>query len=163
MHLASPRPLFLLAFVGCVLLMAAALYLEHVVGLEPCPMCIVQRICVIAFGLVCLVAAVHGPGRLGQRLYAVLALLFAVIGGATAGRQIWLQNVPADQLEACLPSLEFMMQALPMQEIVRLVFQGTADCAEVNWTLFGMSIPEWSLLGFIGMLGFCLFQLLRRG
>ena len=73
-----------------------------------------------------------------------------------------LKGVPADQLEACLPSLEFMMEALPMQDIVRLVFQGSADCAEVKWTLFGMSIPEWSLLGFIGMLLFCLFQLLRR-
>lgn len=162
MQLASPRPLFFLAFLGCVLLMAVALYLEHVVGLEPCPMCIVQRICVIGFGLVCLIAAIHGPTRLGQRIYAVLALLFVLVGGATAGRQIYLQSVPADQLEACLPSLEFMMQALPMQDVVRLVFQGTADCAEVNWTLFGMSIPEWSLLAFIGMLGFCLFQLLRR-
>ncbi|WP_341780636.1 disulfide bond formation protein B [Ectopseudomonas mendocina] len=162
MQLASARPLFFLAFFGCVLLMAVALYLEHVVGLEPCPMCIVQRICVIGFGIVCLIAALHGPARLGQRVYAVLALLFVLIGGATAGRQIYLQSVPADQLEACLPSLEFMMQALPMQEVVRLVFQGTADCAEVSWTLFGMSLPEWSLLAFIGMFGFCLFQLLRR-
>jgi|TARA_Y100001973_G_C5147788_1_gene306359 disulfide bond formation protein DsbB len=162
MHLASPRPLFFLAFIGCVLLMAAALYLEHVVGLEPCPMCILQRICVVLFGVVCLIASLHGPGRLGRRVYAVLALLFAVAGAATAGRQIWLQSVPADQLEACLPSLEFMMEALPLQDIVRLVFQGSADCAEVNWTLFGMSIPEWSLLGFIGMIGFCLLQLLRR-
>lgn len=162
MRLANPRPLFLLAFIGCVLMMAIALYLEHVVGLEPCPMCVVQRICVIAFGVVCLIAAIHGPARLGQRLYAVLALLFAVVGAITAGRQIWLQSVPADQLEACLPSLEFMMEALPMQDIVRLVFQGTADCAEVKWSLFGMSIPEWTLLGFVGMIGFCLFQLLRR-
>lgn len=162
MHLASPRPLFFLAFIGCVLLMAAALYLEHVVGLEPCPMCVLQRICVVLFGVVCLIAAIHGSGSLGRRVYAVLALLFAGAGAATAGRQIWLQSVPADQLEACLPSLEFMMEALPMQDIVRLVFQGSADCAEVKWTLFGMSIPEWSLLGFIGMLGFCLFQLLRR-
>lgn len=162
MHLASPRPLFFLAFLGCVLLMAAALYLEHVVGLEPCPLCIVQRICVIAFGLVCLVAALHGPGRFGQRVYALLALFFALAGAATAGRQIWLQSVPPEQLEACLPGLKYMIEAFPLQEIVSKVFRGTADCAEVNWTLFGMSIPEWSLLGFIGMLGFALFQSLRR-
>ena len=79
MHLASPRPLFFLAFIGCVLLMAAALYLEHVVGLEPCPMCILQRICVVLFGVVCLIASLHGPGRLGRRVYAVLALLFTLI------------------------------------------------------------------------------------
>ncbi|MBS7662491.1 disulfide bond formation protein B [Pseudomonas lalucatii] len=162
MPLASPRSLYSLAFLGCLLLMGAALYLEHVVGLEPCPLCIVQRVCVIGFGLVCLAAALHAPGRGGRRGYAGLALLFAVAGGGTAGRQIWLQGVPADQLPACLPSLDYMMEALPFQEIVRLVLHGSADCAEVNWTLFGMSIPEWSLLGFVVMLGFALVQLLRR-
>lgn len=162
MALAAPRNLFLLAFLGCLGLMGGALYLEHMVGLEPCPMCIVQRVCVILFALVCLVAAIHGPGLLGRRLYAGLALLFALVGGGTAWRQIWLQSVPPDQLEACLPSLEFMLDALPLQEIVRLVFHGTADCAEVTWTLFGLSVPEWSLLAFAGMVLFGLFQLLRR-
>jgi disulfide bond formation protein DsbB len=162
MNLASPRSLFLLAFIGCVLMMIIALYLEHVVGLAPCPLCIVQRICVIAFGLVCLVAAIHGPRKSGRRVYSILALLFAVAGGATAIRQIWLQNVPADQLPSCLPSLEYMMDALPFQEIARLVLHGTAECAEVSWTLLGLSIPEWTLLAFIGMALFCLWQLLRR-
>jgi len=70
--------------------------------------------------------------------------------------------VPADQLPSCLPSLEYMMEALPFQEIARLVLHGTAECAEVSWTMLGMSIPEWSLLGFIGMAIVCLWQLLRR-
>ncbi|QGZ29603.1 disulfide bond formation protein B [Stutzerimonas stutzeri] len=162
MKLASPRALFLLAFIGCVLMMIAALYLEHVVGLVPCPLCIVQRICVIGFGLVCLVAALHGPQKTGRRVYAVLALLFSMAGGATAIRQIWLQNMPADELPSCLPSLEYMMDALPFQEIARLVLHGTAECAEVGWTLMGLSIPEWTLLAFIAMVVFCLWQLLRR-
>ena len=162
MPLASPRSLYVLAFVGCVLLMAAALYLEHGVGLVPCPLCIVQRLCVIGFGLVCLIAALHNPGRTGVRLYALAAFLVAAAGAGTAGRQVWLQGVPADQLPACLPNLDYMMEALPFQEIVRLVLHGSADCAEVNWTLFGMSVPEWSLLGFVAMLVFCLFQLVRR-
>ncbi|EXF44201.1 disulfide bond formation protein [Pseudomonas sp. BAY1663] len=162
MRLASPRSLFLLAFLGSALLIAVALYLEHVVGLVPCPLCIVQRICTIGFGLVCLVAAIHGPARVGRRIYAVLALLFVIAGGATAIRQIWLQSIPADQLPSCLPSLEYMMEALPFQEIVRLVLHGTAECAEVNWTLLGLSIPEWSLLAFIGMAILCAWQLLRR-
>ena len=162
MPLASPRSLFFLAFLASLALMGAALYLEHVVGLEPCPLCVVQRIAVIGFGLVCLIAALHAPGTVGRRVYAVLALLFAAAGGATAGRQIWLQGVPADQLPACLPSLDYMMEALPFQDIVRLVLHGSANCAEVNWTLFGMSIPEWSLLGFVAMALFALLQLLRR-
>lgn len=162
MALATPRTLFLLAFLGCLALMGGALYLEHVVGLNPCPLCIVQRVFVILFGLVCLLAALHGPARRGRRVYAVLALLCAAGGAGTAARQVWLQGVPADQLDACLPSLEFMMEALPLQEIVSLVFRGTADCAEVTWTLFGLSLPEWSLLAFAGMILFALLQLLRR-
>jgi len=162
MNLASSRSLFFLAFAGCALLIGVALYMEHVMGLLPCPLCIVQRICIIGFGLVCLVAGIHSPGRGGRVAYSVLALLFAILGAATAGRQIWLQSVPADQLPSCLPSLEYMMDALPFQEIARLVLHGTAECAEVSWTLLGMSIPEWTLLAFIAMSLFCLWQMLRR-
>lgn len=163
MALANPRTLFLLAFLGCLALMGGALYLEHAVGLNPCPLCIVQRVFVILFALVCLLAAIHGPQRLGRRVYAGLALLFALGGAGTAARQVWLQSVPADELEACLPGLEYMLEAFPLQEIVSKVFHGTADCAEVTWTLFGLSVPEWSLLAFVGMILFGLFQLLRRG
>ena len=162
MQLASPRSHFLLAFLGCLALLGGALYLEHGVGLEPCPLCIVQRIFVILFGLVCLLATLHGPAALGRRIYAGLALFAAAGGAATAGRQVWLQNIPPDQLPSCLPSLEYMIEALPFQEIVRQVLHGTADCAEVGWTLFGMSLPEWSLLAFVAMILFALFQLLRR-
>ncbi len=163
MPLASPRLLFLLAFLGSAAVMAGALYLEHVVGLAPCPMCILQRIFVILFGVVGLIGFLHNPATTGRRVYAFLMLLASLGGGATAGRQIWLQSVPADQLPACLPSLEYMMDALPFQEIVSLVLHGSADCVEVTWTLFGMSLPEWALLAFIGMAAFSLYQLLRRG
>ena len=109
----TSRALFLLAFIGCLLIMAGALYLEHVVGLEACPLCIVQRICVMLFGVVCLLAAVHGPGITGQRLYSVLLLLIVGAGGGTAIRQVWLQSVPADQLPACIPPLDYLMDSLP--------------------------------------------------
>ncbi|HLT04244.1 MAG TPA: disulfide bond formation protein B [Pseudomonas sp.] len=159
---ASSRTLFLVAFLGSVLVMLAALYLEHGVGLEPCPLCILQRVAVIGFGLVCLIAAVHGPARTGQRVYAALALLMAGAGAGVAGRQIWLQQVPTDQLPACLPSLDYMLEALPFREVLSLMLYGSADCAKITWTLFGISIPEWSLLGFIGMLLFSAYLLLRR-
>lgn len=162
MPLANPRLLNLTVFLGCAVLLAFGLYLEHVEGLEPCPLCIVQRVEFIAVGLTCLVAAIHAPQRLGRRLYAGLTLLFAGAGVASAGRQVWLQGLPADQLPACLPSLEYMMEALPFQDIVRLMLHGTADCAEVSWTLLGLSIPEWSLLAFAGCAAVALLQLLRR-
>lgn len=162
MSLANPRLLNLLAFLACAGLLAFGLYLEHAEGLEPCPLCVVQRIAFIGVGLVCLVAAIHGPQRRGRRVYAGLSLLFAGAGIATAGRQIWLQGLPPDQLPACLPSLEYMMEALPFQDILRMVLHGTADCAEVTWTLLGLSIPEWSLLAFAGLAALALLQLLRR-
>jgi disulfide bond formation protein DsbB len=114
------------------------------------------------FGAVCLLAALQGPGQLGQRAYAMLLLLIAVAGGGTAVRQVWLQSMPADQLPACIPPLDYLMDSLPFQDVVRVVLHGSADCAEVSWTLFTLSIAEWSLLAFVGMLGFSLLQLLRR-
>lgn len=162
MPLANPRLLNLLAFLVCAALLAFGLYLEHAEGLEPCPLCIVQRIEFIGVGLACLVAALHGPQRRGRRLYAGLTLLFSAAGIASAGRQVWLQGLPPDQLPACLPSLEYMMEALPFQDIVRLMLHGTADCAEVTWTLLGLSIPEWSLLAFAGFAALAVLQLLRR-
>ncbi|MBB2494024.1 disulfide bond formation protein B [Aquipseudomonas ullengensis] len=162
MALAASRWLFLLAGFGGLLLMAGALYLEHGVGLQPCPMCIVQRLFVILFVLVCLAAAIHGPQRFGRRIYALLTLLFAAAGAGTAARQVWLQNVPVDQLGSCSPSLDFMLASMSLSEVVGLLWQGTAGCASVTWTLFGMSVPEWSLLAFVGMILFSLLQLLRR-
>lgn len=162
MPLANPRLLNLLAFLACAALLAFGLYLEHAEGLEPCPLCVVQRIEFIGVGLACLAAAIHGPQRRGRRVYAGLTLLFAAAGLASAGRQVWLQGLPADQLPACLPSLEYMMEALPFQDIVRLMLHGTADCAEVTWSLLGLSIPEWSLLAFAGFAALAVLQLLRR-
>ena len=162
MPLVSSRTLFLLAFVGCLLIMAGALYLEHVVGLQPCPLCVVQRVCVMLFGLLCLLAAVHGPGMLGQRLYAGLLMLITLTGAGTAARQVWLQSVPADQLPSCIPPLDYLMDTLPFQDIVQVVLHGSADCAEVSWTLFTLSVAEWSLLAFVGMLVFALLQMFRR-
>ena len=162
MPLVSSRTLFLLAFVGCLLIMAGALYLEHVVGLQPCPLCVVQRVCVMLFGLLCLLAAVHGPGMLGQRLYAGLLMLITLTGAGTAARQVWLQSVPADQLPSCIPPLDYLMDTLPFQDIVQVVLHGRADCAEVSWTLFTLSVAEWSLLAFVGMLVFALLQMFRR-
>jgi|SRR5699024_3179012 len=162
MQLPATRSLFLLAFLGCLGLIAIALYLEHVLGIEPCPLCHVQRFAVVLFGVICLLAAIHNPARLGQRIYAVLGSLAAAFGIATAGRQIWLQGLPKDQLPACLPSLEFMLEAFPLQEVISKMLHGTADCAEVTWTLLGLNIAELSMINFLTMLAFSVFIVLRK-
>lgn len=169
MTLPASRPLYLLAFITCVLLLAAAYYMEYVMGLLPCPLCIVQRFAFLLIGLVCLGAVLHNPQpkrehrrNLAARAYAFGVTLFAVFGGATASRQVWLQHQPADQLPSCLPSLDYMVDVLPVFEMLTLLFSGTADCAKVTWTFLGLSIAECTLLAFIGFALFGLVQLIRR-
>lgn len=158
----TTRTLFLLAFLGCTGLLAVALYLEHVIGLEPCPLCHVQRFAVLLFALFALLASLHNPARMGQAIYAGLAMLAAGLGIAAASRQIWLQGLPEEQLPACLPPMEFMLEAFPLTEIIAKMLHGTADCAAVDWTLLGLNIAQLSLISFSLMLVFCLFVLLGK-
>ncbi len=158
----SPRLVNLLIAMTAAAAMAAALYLQHTVGLEPCPLCIFQRVAVISAGVIALVAAVHAPALTGRRVYAVLTALAAAAGVVVAGRHVWLQHLPLDQVPACGPGLDYWMAALPMQEVVRQVFRGSGECAKVDWTLFNVSLPEWTLLLFLGLLAASIWQLLRR-
>lgn len=158
----ATRTVFLLAFVAALGLIGAALYLEHVVGLEPCPLCHVQRFAVVLFAALCLLATLHNPQVLGQRIYAVFMLLAASLGIATASRQIWLQGLPEDQLPSCLPPLEFMLEAFPLQEIITKMLHGTADCAAVDWTLLGLNIAQLNVMSFSAMLLLSLYVLLRK-
>lgn len=128
--------------------LGVALLLEHVVGLEPCPLCIFQRVALIAVGAVFLLGFLHGPGQLAGRVYAILLLLAAGSGSAIAGRHLWLQQLPPDQVPACGPGLDFMLAAFPLLEALAMVFQGSGECAEVH-ALFGLSLPGWTLLAFV--------------
>lgn len=146
------RQLALLGFLACAGLMAYALYAQHGLGLEPCPLCIFQRVAVIATGLVLLVAALHGPVAGGRWVYALLAALAAAIGAGVAGRHVWLQSLPADQVPACGPGLDYMMEAFPLAQTLRMVFSGSGECAEVDWTFLGLSMPAWTLISFVCLL-----------
>jgi disulfide bond formation protein DsbB len=150
------------AFAACVGAMAAALFLQHVEGLEPCPLCILQRVGVIAAAVFFLLAGVHNPGPAGQRLYAGLAGLSAIGGGAVAIRHLWLQSLPEDQVPACGPGLEYMMDVFPLQEVLSMILQGSGECAEESWRFLGLTIPGWTLLVFVGLLAVALVQLFRR-
>ncbi len=146
----------------CVLMMAVALGLEHIGGLKPCPLCIFQRVGVMATGLVLAVAALHNPaGRVGRAIYAVLALVAAAGGAFVAGRHVWLQSLPADQVPSCGPGLDYMMDVLPMQEVVATVLSASGDCARINASLLGFSLPAWTLAGFVVLAAFPLVMLWR--
>ena len=158
----TQRAPFAAGVILCAGLMLAALYLQHALDLEPCPLCIFQRIFVIALGLVMLVAAIHDPQALGRRVYGGLVLLIAGLGVVVAGRHVWLQHLPADRVPECGPGLEYMLDAFPLSETLALVFRGSGECAEVQWTFLGFSIPEWTLAIFIGLVVAGLYLLISR-
>jgi disulfide bond formation protein DsbB len=158
----SRRQLNLIAAMGCAALIVIALYMQYAMGLKPCYLCILQRGFVLAIGLVLLIAAIHNPARGGQRLYNGLAMLMALGGAGFSLRQLWLQSLPKDQVPACGPPAEYLFDALPFKEALGLMFRGDGNCAEIQWSLFGISIPGYTLMAFTGLFALCLWQVLRR-
>jgi len=139
-----------------------ALYLEHVKGLDPCPLCIFQRVGLIAMGLIALVAFIHNPiSNAFKRFYALLATLAIGWSVAVAARHVWLQHLPPDQVPSCGPGLNYLVDALPMKAVLKEVLSGSGECAAIDWTFLGQSLPVWSLLYFAILLLVCLWQLFR--
>lgn len=159
MKIPNARICFLLGFLFCAGLLLTALYFQFVSGLEPCPLCISQRIMVLAVALVLLAAFLHNPGSMGVRIYAVVGGLTALAGASVSGRHVWLQHLPADEVPACGPGLGYMFQNFPLTDTLRSMLTGTGDCAKVDWTLFGLSMPAWVLLCFLFLAIFSLAQI----
>jgi len=159
----NTRILFLVGFVLCAGLVAVAMYFQYVAGLAPCPLCILQRVAFIGVGAVALVAALHNPRGWGRRVYAGVAGVVALIGAGVAARHVWLQNLPAGQTPECGPGLAFMLDAFPLTEALALILRGSGECAEVQWSLLGLTMPGWSLLWLTVLLAGALFVMLRRG
>ena len=136
-------------FVACAGMMAYALYAEHVLGLAPCPLCVFQRLATIVLGVIFLGAALGGAGKLRQRLNALLILMASVSGAGVAARHVWLQNLPPDQVPACGPGLDFMLDAFPLTKALQMVFTGSGECANVTWSFVGLSMPAWTLICFV--------------
>ncbi len=139
------------AFLLCAGLLAYAYYLQFHDGLDPCPLCIFQRVAFLVTGLLFLAVAVHAPGQTGSRIYAVLIGLAGLAGAAIAGRHVWLQHLPPDQVPECGPGLDYMLEVFPLADTLKMVFTGSGECAEVSWTLLGLSMPAWALLNFLGL------------
>lgn len=135
-----------LAAIGAL---AFAYLLQFVGGLEPCPLCIFQRIAVVAVALICLVGWVHGSTGAMHRVYAGGAGLAAMIGAAIAARHVWLMHLPADQVPACGPGLDYLIHIMPLQQVVATVLRGDASCATVKGAFAGLSLPAWSLIYFV--------------
>ena len=156
------RALFLAAFAVCVALMAAALVMQYAMDLEPCPLCVFQRIFVIALGAVMLAAAAHDPALVGRRVYGGLILILGALGMVVAGRHVWLQNLPEDQVPECGPGLEYLLEAFPLGEALGIIFSGSGECAEVQWVFLGLTIPGWTLVAFTAFTVFGVLLLVTR-
>ena len=142
----------------CAGLLGFAYYLQYVKGLEPCPLCLVQRGFFYGVMATLVVAAIHGRGALA---YGIVAALFAAGGLATAGRQVWLQHLPPERVPACGPDLFYMLDNFPLSRVLKTLLEGTGECAKVDWTFLGLSIAEWSLLWFAAFLVYALFLAAR--
>ena len=162
MLLPSPRSVFLLLALSVIGLMGYGLYSQHIDGLQPCPLCMTQRIFFCLTGSMAFLAVIHKPSALGYRIYGGLTSLFAALGAAAAGRQVWLQHLPPEQVPACGPSLEYMLETFPFADVLKTMIRGDGNCAEVVWQFLGFSMPEWSLLCFIGLSLIGLWQMLRK-
>ena len=150
-------------FLASVIGMAFALYLEHQQGLEPCPLCVFQRIGLIGLGLISLIACLHNPVSRGfKRGYAFLGLVAIVWSAGVAARHVWLQNLPPDQVPSCGPGLDYWVDTLPLKSVFKEVLTGSGECALVDWSFLGQSLPVWSLAFFSVLTLISLWQLLRK-
>ena len=146
------RPAYLLGAIVCAGLMGWALWLQYGLDLEPCPLCVFQRIAVIATGVVFLVAAIHNPGRIGAIFYAVLTTITAGIGAALAEWHVWIQGQPKGSVPACGMGLNYMLETMPLTEVIAKVLKGSGECAEQGWLFMGLAIPSWTFVFFVAMI-----------
>lgn len=133
-------------FAACVALLAYALYTQYVLGLEPCPLCIFQRIAIAALGVVFLIAALHNPRGWGPRVYAVLIGVAALSAIGVAARHVYVQHLPPGSLPSCGAPLEVLLKFTPVTEVIRKVLTGSGECSEVTWKFLGLAMPAWVLI-----------------
>lgn len=162
MTIPRSRQIFLLVTALCAGLMMFSFYLQFVLELEPCPLCISQRIAMTSLGVVALLAVLHNPANGGYRVYGGFLVLVSLAGALLALRQIWIQNLPPEQVPACMPGIEYLVNILPFSDILRIMLTGTGDCGEVQWLFLGLTIPGWTLIMFSGVVVAGLLESFRK-
>jgi disulfide bond formation protein DsbB len=160
---AMQRHYYLLLWAGCCLLIAIALYMQYMMDLIPCALCMTQRVFIIAVGVVALAAWLSKAES--SKTFPITGMLLAVIGGCFSMRHIWLQSLPEDLAPACGPTLGYLLENVPFVEALAVLLQGDGNCAESVWSLLGLTIPGWTLVAFIGLFalnGLILFLSIKR-
>jgi disulfide bond formation protein DsbB len=163
MQLPNHRVLNVLqALAGILLLVIAVFYFQNYLQLEPCYLCITQRVFVTAIAIVCTLAALHNPAQTGQRVYAGLSTLMAFIGSYFSIKQLWLQSLPEDQVPTCGIPVDYLFDVFSLSEAISHLLKGDGNCAEVKWQLLGISMPGWVLVAFIGFATVGIYQFFRK-
>lgn len=159
----SPRLIYSLFAVSCASLLGFGYFLEYVKGIEPCPLCILQRLAYFTVVVCGIIGAAHGPRAWGRRVYSGLICLAGLAGAGVAIRQVWLQHLPPDQVPACGPGLEFMINTFPLSDAIKMIFHGSGECAQIQWTFLTLSIAEWSLICFSLIIIGSVVHLFKKG
>ena len=141
----------LLGFSACAALIGYALFVQYVQGLEPCPLCILQRVAVMVVGALFLIAALHNPAERGARVYGVLIDLAALAGIVVAARHMWIMAQPPGSVAECGASLDYMMDVLPLHEVLMKVLSGSGECAKLDWQFAGLNMPTWVLMTLVAL------------
>jgi disulfide bond formation protein DsbB len=159
--LPDSRLLYLLGFLACAGMMGFALYAEYILFLDPCPLCVFQRVAVIVLGLVFLAAAIQDPRGWGRYVYAVLIGLVALGGIGVAAWHVRMQSLPPDEVPTCGPGLDYILENNSFGEALSIVFAGSGSCADVVWQFLGLSMPAWVIICLVVLGGMGLFAALR--
>lgn len=154
---------YVLGFLISFGLVGFALYIQQKHHLEPCPLCISQRIAFMGVGVLFLIAALHNPGAVGRKIYGLLQVFAAVTGIGIAARHAWIQANPDKVMAECGAGFDYIMETFPLKKALDLIFKGTGECSAIDWTLLGFTIPQLSLIAFAGLALFAiLLAFLKR-
>ena len=157
--MANEKKIDFLIFIACIILLGIAYFMQYIMGLSPCYLCITQRFFIAIIGLFSLLAFIHNKG---PKIYGLIVAFSALVGGFFASKQLWLQSLPPEKIPACGPPVDYLFDSFNVSEAVKILIQGDGNCAAVQWTFIGISIPGWSLICFIAIVILSVLKIIRN-
>ena len=157
--MANERKIDFLIFIACVILLGVAFFMQYIMGLSPCYLCITQRFFIAIIGLFSLLAFIHNRG---PKIYGLIVALSALVGGYFASKQLWLQSLPPEKIPACGPPVDYLFDSFNVNEAIKILIQGEGNCAAIQWTFIGLSIPGWTLICFIAIATLSVLKIIRN-
>lgn len=160
--LLTKRTVYLIEFFLVAALLAFAAFLEYYEGILPCPLCMMQRFCLAALGIIFVIGACYNFKRVGSVLVGAISFLFSLTGAILAGRQAWLQHFPSSASSNCDVSFQYMMKVLPFDQVLKRALAGGAECSQIDWQFMHLTLAEWSLFLFVFFVCVSVWQTFRK-